>query len=201
MPIPYLRAFLHPHRASQSEETIVKYFTPERIVAYGADAPEIWKEAEEKWETACRQYNSALAAIASDFPPGLRCLEERYVLHDAIVRSMGQRKETFVIVLQLDTLSQPLLTLTYDLVDEAIVEYEVLPLEYRSTGSQIDWQYDEIEKVDGQPPTWRQAILLSNGWELTLHFRDLQVEEIHALIPPPRQQDSLPMPAGMPQSV
>lgn len=179
----------------------MNYFTPERIVAYGADAPEIWKEAEKEWEAACRQYQGALAAMRSSFPPGLRCLEERYVLHDAVVRSMGQRKETFVIVLQLDTPPHSLLTLIYDLVEEAIVQHEVLPLEYRSTGSQIDWQYDEIEKIDGQPPTWRQTILLSNGWELALHFRDLQVEEIHALIPPPRQQDSLSTAAGLPQSV
>jgi hypothetical protein len=50
----------------------------------------------------------------------------------------------------------------------------------------VDWLYDEIEKVDGRPPTWRQSILLSNGWEVTLHFRDVKVEEVQAILPVPR---------------
>jgi len=39
--------------------------------------------------------------------------------------------------------------------------------------------------VPGQSPTWRQSILLNNGWQLTLHFRDVQVQEVQALIPTP----------------
>jgi hypothetical protein len=179
----------------------VNYFTPELIVAYGTDDLEIWKEAEAKWEAACQQYNSALASLKPKFPPGLLFLEDRYSLHDAVVRGMGRRKETFVIVLQLDTPPQPLLTLIYDLVEEAIVQRDVLPPEYCSTGGHIDWQYDEIEKVDGEPPTWRHSILLSNGWELTLHFRNIQVEEMQALIPPPLESHALPTAVNMSQSV
>ena len=179
----------------------MKYFTPELIVAYGADNPEIRKEAEAHWEAACTQYNAALASLESAFPPGLRYLEDRYSLHDAVVRGMGRREETFVIVLQLDTPPQPLLTLSYDLVEEPIVQREVLPPEYCSTGGHIDWQYDEIEKTDDQPPTWRQSILLSTGWEIVLHFRDIRVDEIQALLPPPRESAFPQTAANMPQSV
>lgn len=179
----------------------MKYFTPELIVAYGADAPEIRKEAEANWEAACAQYNTALAALKSAFPSGLRYLEDRYALHDAVIRGMGRSEATFVIVLQLDTPPQPLLTLIYDLVEEPIVQREVLPPEYRSTGSHIDWQYDEIEKTASQPPNWRQSILLSNGWEIVLHFRNIRVDEIQALIPPPRESAFPQTVANMPQSV
>lgn len=165
----------------------MKYFTPELIVAYGADDPAIWKDAEAKWEAACQQYNAALVLLKPAFPPGLRCLEDSYVLHDAVIRSMGRRKETFVIVLQLDTPPQSLLTLAYDLMEEPIVKREILPADYRSTDGHIDWQYDEIDKALDQPPSWRQSILLSNGWEIVLHFRDIRIEEIQALIPAPRE--------------
>ena len=56
----------------------------------------------------------------------------------------------------------------------------------------MDWQYDEIEMVEGEPPTWRQSILLSNGWEVTLPFRDVRVEEAEALLPPPRNGAAAP---------
>ena len=50
----------------------------------------------------------------------------------------------------------------------------------------MDWQYDEIEMAEGEPPTWWQSILFSNGWEVNLHFRTVRVEEADALLPAPR---------------
>lgn len=38
----------------------------------------------------------------------------------------------------------------------------------------------------GEPPTWKQSILLSNGWEVKLCFRDVHVQELRAIIPAPR---------------
>lgn len=163
----------------------MKYFTPELIAAYGSDDPAIWKQAEASWDAVCERYNTYLASLKPVFPPGLQQVEDNYALHDAVIRGMGRREKTFVIVLQLDTPPQPLLTFTYDLVEEPIVQREVLPAECRSTSGHIDWQYDEIEKAHDQPQTWRQSILLSNGWEIVLHFRDLQVNEVQALIPAP----------------
>ena len=179
----------------------MKYFTPELIAAYGSDDPATWGEATVRWDTACEQYNTALSTLKPSFPPGLRRIEESYSLHDAVIRSMGRRAGALVIVLQLDPPPQHLLTLTYDLVEEPIIRRDVLPTDYRSTGDHIDWQYDEIEKASEQPLTWRQLVLLSNGWELVLHFRDIRVEEIQALIPLPRESASVLTTASISQSV
>ena len=81
---------------------------------------------------------------------------------------------------------QPLLTFTYELVSEPVIRKDVLPADYQSTGGYVDWQYDEIELAEGEPPTWKQSILFSNGWEVTLHFRDVRDEEAEALLPVPR---------------
>jgi hypothetical protein len=178
----------------------MKYFTPELIVAYGSDDSATWKEAEARWDAACAQYNAALASLKPAFPPGLRSLEDSYSLHDAVIRSMGRREGMFVIVLQLDTPPQSLLTLTYDLMEEPIVRRDVLPSEFRSTDGHIDWQYDEIEKTLKEPPSWLQSILLSNGWEIVLHFHDVRVEEVQALIPTPRESTASLVSADMTQS-
>lgn len=179
----------------------MKYFTPELIVAYGSDDPAVWKEAEARWDAACEQYNTVLSSFKPSFPSGLRRIEENYSLHDAVIRSMGLREGSFVIVLQLDPPPQSLLTLSYDLVEQPIIKRDVLPAEYRSTDGHIDWQYDEIEKALDQPPTWHQSILLSNGWEVVLRFRDIRVEEMQALIPPPRGSASVLTACNFPQSV
>jgi hypothetical protein len=113
---------------------------------------------------------------------------------------MGRREGSFLIVLQLDAPPQSLLTLTYDLVEGPINTQGVLPPENRSAGGHIDWQYDEIEVASQQPPTWRQSILLSNGWEIVLHFRDIRVEDIEALIPASRESAALAI-AGLQHSV
>jgi hypothetical protein len=61
----------------------------------------------------------------------------------------------------------------------------MLPPDYQSKARHVDWQYDEIEMAETQPPTWRQSVLFSNSWEITLHFRDVVVDEAEALLPAP----------------
>ncbi len=178
----------------------MKYFTPDLIVAYGSEESATWRDAEARWEDACARYETYLAPIRDVLPPGLRAIEDDYPLHDAVVRGMGLREGSFVIMLQLDTPPHPLVTCTHSLVDPPAITRDVLPAEYRSTGAQVDWQCDEVEKVEGQPPTWRQSILLSNGWEVALHFRDVRVEEMQPLLPAPRAGvGSLAIP-NLPQS-
>jgi hypothetical protein len=90
-----------------------------------------------------------------------------------------------VIVLQIDTPPRSLLTLEYDLVTEPVIIREALPPELRGKGPLVDWQYDEIEMQPSNPATWVQSILLSNGWEVRLHFHDVQVQEVQSLLPLP----------------
>jgi hypothetical protein len=164
----------------------MRYFTPELILMGQSNEEAILDEQERLWEEAGARYVAYLDTIRPRFPPGLRHLDEHYYLHDAVIQGMGQRDRSFVIILQLDTPPQSILTLSYDLVEAPRILKDVLPAESCGTGPRVDWQYDEIEMGPGDPPTWRQSILLGNGWELTLHFSDVQVQEVQAILPAPR---------------
>jgi hypothetical protein len=156
------------------------------VVAYGSDDPATWKDAEARWDDACARYDAYLASVKDRLPADLRHVEDTYRLHDAVVRVMGRRRQEFLLLLQPASPPQPLLTFIYELVGEPVIRKDVLPPDYQSTGGYVDWQYDEIEMAEGMPPTWRQTTLLSNGWEVVLHFRNVGVEEAEALLPAPR---------------
>jgi hypothetical protein len=179
----------------------MKYFTPERIARYGSEDSAAWHAAEKEWEAAGDRYVAYLDTVRPEFPAGLRKIDESYYLHDAVIRGMGQEGRSFVIVLQLDTPPHSLLTFTYDLVDDPVIDREALPADYRSTGPVVDWQYDEIERVPGEPVTWRQSILLSNGWEVRLHFRDVKVQEAQAILPAPQTAITAPLAPPISQAV
>jgi hypothetical protein len=164
----------------------MRFFTSELIIMAQSNDDRVLNEQNRLWEEAGERYVVYLDTVRPRFPQGLRQLDERYYLHDATIRGMGLRDRSFVIVLQLDTPPQSLLTFNYDLVEKPTIMKGVLPPELCGSGSQVDWQYDEIEMVESEPPTWRQSILLSNGWELTLHFGDVQIEEIQPVLPAPR---------------
>src|SRR5207249_304051 len=152
------------------------------------------KRQEELWDEACERYFHQLNALKIEMPPGLRQRVDHYYLHDAVIRGMGQRGHSFVIMLQLDTPPESLLTFTYDLVEDPVIDKAALAPEHGSTGLSVDWQYDEIERIEGEPTTWVQSILFGNGWEVQLHFRDVRVEEVQALIPTPRNGCVLSVP-------
>jgi hypothetical protein len=164
----------------------VKYFTPELIVMGQSQEDQVLDEQARRWEEAGDRYVAYLDSVRPHFPTGLRKIDESYYLHDAIIQGMGRRGAFFVIILQLDTPPQSILTFTYDLVEPPIIVKDALPAEYCGLSSTVEWQYNEIEMVPVQPPTWRESLLLSNGWELALHFCDIQVEEVQAVLPPPR---------------
>jgi hypothetical protein len=179
----------------------MKYFTPDLIARGQSDDSRVLNEVESLWDERCERYNTYLTSIREELCPGLRLIEDNYYLHDAEIRGMGRRDGTFVIFLQLDTPPHSLLTLTYELVGPPRIEPQSLPEAARSRGELVEWQYDEIEKVAGGPPTWQQSILLSNGWEVVVHFRDVKVEEMQALLPA-LGDAALPLPAaGLPHPV
>jgi hypothetical protein len=167
----------------KSEENEMKFFTPELIAMGQSTEDSLLNEQERLWDEAGDRYVTHLDTIRSRFPVGLRQMDNNYYLHDSVIRGMGQRDLTFVIVLQLDTPPRSLLTFTYDLIDPPTITKGVLPPQLCGAGQVVDWQYDEMEMVPGDPLTWRQSILLSNGWEVRLHFNDAEVQEVQALIP------------------
>ncbi len=165
----------------------MKYFTPALIALGRSDDDRVLDEQERLWEEAGEHYVAYLDTVRPRFPAGLRRIDESYYLHDAIVCSMGRRQQTFVMVLRLDPAPQSILTFTYDLVEDPVIIKDAIPQEEFGGGPLVEWQYNEIEMVEGNPPTWRESLLLSNGWELRLHFRDVRVEEAQAVLPTPGQ--------------
>jgi hypothetical protein len=179
----------------------MKYFTPELIVMGQSDEDRVLNEQSRLWDEAGERYVAYLDSIRPQLPAGLRHIDNSYYLHDSQIQAMGHRDRGFVIVLQLDPPPQSILTFTYDLLENPAIIKGALPAEHCGCGPLVDWQYDEIEMVAGSPPTWRQTILLSNGWELTLHFRDVQVQEVQALIPPPRNGHTAALASSVSQPV
>jgi hypothetical protein len=181
----------------------MKYFNADLLSRYGADDPSVYEPAEVEWDQVCERYASYIDSIRGRMAAGLRCIEEKYLLHDAKIQAMGRKDHSFVVTLQLDTPPQPIVTFTLDLMDEPVINTTALPPGLRSTGPVVEWQYDEVEMLPGEPPTWSWSILLSNGWEVKLHFRDVLVRELEAIIPSPRNgQVEVPISenAGAPES-
>lgn len=121
-------------------------------------------------------------------PSVLRHIEDHYYLHDAKIHGMGARELSFLIVMQLDTPPNSLLTLSYDLLRDPNFKQVSLSEENRSLPGTIAWLYDELEQDAGDPTAWHQAILLSNGWEINLTFRNVVVQEAQTILPVPQPQ-------------
>lgn len=164
----------------------MNYFTPELYVRGQSRDDEALDETERLWDEACQRYSAYLDGVRRDLPPGLRKIDDSYYLHDATVLGMARQGNAFIVTLQLDTPPQSLLTFTFDLLQEPVIRAGALPSQYCSRGELVDWLYDEWEKIEGAPPTWAMSILLHNGWEVTLHFRDVAVQEAEAVLPAPR---------------
>ena len=110
----------------------MKYFTPERYVALqDFSSDEVMNAADTRWEEAVEHYAAYLDTVRQHFPPGLRQIEKCYYLHDSIIRGVGKSGHAFVIILQLDTPPQPLLTFAYDLVEDPVIIKDALPADPR----------------------------------------------------------------------
>jgi hypothetical protein len=180
----------------------MKYFTPDLIARGQNEDSRDLNEVEALWDERCVQYNAYLGSIRNELSSGLRHITDSYYLHDASVQAMGHRRDQLVLVLKLDTPPRSLLTFTYHLLEQPRINrhilYPHLPPAMRSGASVVDWLYDEIEKVPGEPLTWRQLILLSNGWEVVIHFRDVEVAEMQVLLPVPTHGTAPWTPACLP---
>jgi hypothetical protein len=181
------QAYLLRDAQAQSPEEAMNYFTPELIAQGQTTDHDVLDRHEEEWDQVCERYEAYLAKVRPHMPPGLRHILDSYYLHDAVVLGMGQQDRVFLLVVQLDTPPRSLLTFQYDLVNDPVIIRDALPAGLRATGDLVDWQYNEIEMVPGTPPTWRESTLFSNGWEVHLHFRDVQVLEVQTLIPTPHR--------------
>lgn len=158
----------------------MNYFTPELVARGQVKDHDLLDQHEVEWDAVCDRYESHLQSILPEMPPGLKQIESSYYLHDAGVLSIGRRGDRFVLVLQLDTPPRSVLTLTYELVAEPIIRENVWPGGALFQWDPPLWLYNEIDRADDH---WRELLLLSNGWEVILEFRDVEAEEYEAILP------------------
>jgi hypothetical protein len=160
----------------------MKFFTPELLEQFGSSDPTIANAGNAAWEEAGDRYEAYLAQVASMLPEGIRQIQTNYYLHDAVVFGMGRQENRFIIVLRLDTPPRDFLILTYDLLAEPQIQSDALPRAHRCA-TQVEWMYDELEVVPEEHGSCIQCILFSNGWEVRLRFRSLEVQQIHPILP------------------
>jgi hypothetical protein len=166
----------------------MKYFTPERYLCLGdLEDRQAFLNAQEEWERALTAYREQFARIEKRLPGGLRHLVASVSLHDARVVDMWSgRRSRFNVTLHPESDPTKLVVLAYSLVAPAQIIRESLPEAVRSTP--VSWLYDELEiaKPAGNgkgPTTFSHNILLSNGWEVRLHFRGITVTRPDPIIP------------------
>jgi hypothetical protein len=162
----------------------MKYFTPERYAAlqdFSTDAA--MNAADADWEEAVQRYDAYYRSVENQLPRGMREIQSGYYLHDADVSNMGRQGDRFLIVLQLDTPPHDLLVFEYDLTGEPFIDEQALPEALRSRGT-VEWLYDEVELLSTAPSLCTHSILLSNGWEVRLPFREVCVRQLSPVMPP-----------------
>jgi len=192
----------------------MKFFTPELVALCRSDDPQALDEAESRWEEAGEQYSQYLKKVRKSFPRGIRRLFHRYYFHDATIYRIGQRDRFFLIELKLDTPPKSYLTFRYRLLCPVDINQQALPPVCQSGGSTVGWLYSEIDRLTLEEvllsprtsdwvkadwldqlqepeaarkvpwPFWCHRILLSNGWELTLAFHDVEIDEYENLLTP-----------------
>lgn len=159
----------------------MRYFTPARYLALqDFSSDEAMNAADAAWEAAVDEYEASLDTIRPTLPDNLRQLVGWY-LHDSAVVSMAKRDGRFDVTLQLEPPPRDLLTISYDLVGEAVIDEKALTQPGRRRPL---WMYEELSAI---PAGYQHSILLSNGWELTVPFADVQLTRSAAVFPVPTQ--------------
>jgi hypothetical protein len=178
----------------------MQYFTPELFVRL-QDLTD--RGASADWDRAAERYSAALQQTLPRLPASVRKLVGQDLLHDAEVLCIAQSRDNLSVTLQPERADGRLLVLSYTLVEEPTVNRAAIPDKYRT--EYIAWMYDEFdlrEPTAGSPsrrrgvsarngpvPVYCHDILLSNGWELFLRFRQLKVTRPQRLLPAPRSAE------------
>ncbi len=159
----------------------MKFFTPELHMAFYTDDRAEFLATHERWEDANVRYLAHVEAIRPKLPQIFR-LYEQVLLHDAHVTSMHRDGERFVLTLEPELDTVHLVVLDYSLLGEPRIQ-TVLPPGECSPYPQYLYDELDLDEPDGQTPTFRHDILLSNGWEVSLRFRCVEVSMPQRLLP------------------
>ena len=167
----------------------MKYFTPELYVQLQIlDDEATFDAANNAWSQAVDRYDRHLDQIRGRLPSSVQGLLNSCNLHDADVLAIKQSGNTLVIVLQLDAPPNEILELAYTLDSDPIIIPVSLPAEYCS--ERPEWMYDEIDvelpSSPNQAPVFLHTVQLSNGYQLQIRFKALDVKRSTAVLPAPR---------------
>src|SRR6266849_437155 len=166
----------------------MNYFTRQRYLALQERGDEAMDAADAAWAEAVARYDAYLQTIRPEMTEAVRELVDGFYLHDARVLSMGRRGDTFVISLQLDVPPSELLTITYTLAGAPEIKQDSFP--WTTAGAAPLWLYEEIELLGARERRhFVHSILFSNGWEVRLLFRAVQVTTAYPTFPYPRTQE------------
>ncbi len=169
----------------------MKYFTPELYMMGQAEDDETANEADRLWDEALERYERRLEEIRPELPEHVRAFNE-LLLHDAVVESMYRVRDKLVFVALKDIPPRDLVTMTYTLAAEPVINKEALAGE----GCEVmEFMYDELDVMEenGQK-VFTQSILFSNGWEVQLRFRDVEVVIAEPIYPAPAPAPSPALP-------
>jgi hypothetical protein len=171
----------------------MNHLTPQLLVRLQDRSDErTFLTALDDWERALTNYQTQLAQIRESLPAELQRLLDTVSLHDARVLDMwwGGRSQ-FTVTLHPESDPSRLVVLTYSLAGPPEVHQDVLSPAVRS--EPVAWLYDELEfGKDSRPeePTFTHSILLSDGREVRLRFRNLTVKRPIPLVPVAPTEDT-----------
>lgn len=173
----------------------MNYFTPDLFVRMQSDDDDVLDAVDAEWEAARRRYRERLSIVRSKFPESVRRHIEKLSLHDAEVLSLARENGHFVCVLLLDAPRRQTVILTYTLAGDASIDKSAIPAGFCTP--HVRWLYDEWDVAPRTRKQFVHRILLSNGWELRLRFRNLQVVVANAVLQPERPNERMaePLPA------
>jgi hypothetical protein len=169
------------------------YFTPDLFMRL-QDLRD--SAARKAWDRAGEQYSASLEKLWPRLPSTVRKLAALPLLHDAEVMCMTQSRSNVSVTLEPETDDGRLIVLSYTFAEEPQINRSAFPDRYRT--EYVAWLYDEIAlgKPEANRPSSRRGtttrnaqvavyhhdILLSNGWELSLRFRQVKITRPQRLL-------------------
>ena len=145
----------------------MKYFTPERYIAFNSADDAVADRADEDWERAMAAYRRNLKRIESQLPDKVRQFATDVCLHDAEYLGLskisipGNAGDLAVLSLRLDGKDY---VLTYLLLAEPLVSRPTEAAIFQT--DRPHWLYDEFDVEESGAVT--HCILLSDGRVVSL---------------------------------
>ena len=157
----------------------MKYFTQELYMRMQNPRDQ---EACDEWDRRVNSYEAELDRLMPALPESVKQFVTKINLHDANIRSMGLADSKLTLTIALEPPSTRMVTLTYTLTEPPKILRETYDAGFCTPYA--EWVYDEIGREDMSGSLTHQ-ILLSNGWEVRLKFRALEIAWSEALLPVP----------------